>query len=106
MVTPANERDSKTGVSVVTEQEDFEETYHKRYIFERKIAELFFRHGMRRARFFGKRKIEFQMICKALAVNIKRLPKLLGDVPGVCLEKAKDVLGTGNNEKKATSSTV
>ncbi|SDM11130.1 transposase, partial [Halarsenatibacter silvermanii] len=86
--------------------EDFEETYHKRYIVERKIAELFFRHGMRQARFFGKRKIEFQMMCKALAVNIKRLPKLLSSAPGVCLKKVKKVLGSGNNEKKATKSTV
>ena len=101
-----NEKEVLKALKRQEEEEDFKETYNKRYIVERKIAELFYRHGMRRARFFGNRKIEFQMICKALAVNIKRLPKLLGNVPGVCLKKVKEVLGTGNNEKKATSSTV
>ena len=88
------------------EDEKFEETYYRRYIIERKIAELFFQHGMRQARFFGKQKIKFQMFWKALAVNLKRLPKLFNKVPEVCLKKIKEVLRTGNNEKKPAVTAV
>ena len=101
-----HEKEALKALKRQREDGDFEKTYYKRYIIERKIAELFFGHGMRRARFFGKRKIKFQMLWKALAVNFKRLPKLLDKAPEVCLKKVKEVLRTENNEKKAAEPAV
>ena len=91
------------------ENEDFKETYNKRYIIERKIAELFHHHGMRNTSFFGIKLTELQLFWKATAVNLKRLPKLLANTPEVCLKKAIKVLkelGSENNGKKAASQAV
>jgi len=46
------------------------------------------------------------MLWKALAVNLKRLPKLLDKAPEVWLNKVKEILRTGNDETKAAVLTI
>ena len=50
----------------------FKEQYRKRPIVERKIAELVW-HGMRQARYIGKRKVLLQLAWTAGMLNLKRL---------------------------------
>ena len=39
-------------------------------------AELVYHHGLRRARYWGRLKVEFQAVLTALAVNIKRWARI------------------------------
>ncbi|MCK4419016.1 transposase, partial [Candidatus Aerophobetes bacterium] len=55
--------------------EEFKEIYNKRRPpVERKIAELIF-HGLRKARYIGKRKSRLQALFTAAAVNLKKIFK-------------------------------
>ncbi len=57
--------------------EEFEEKYKERPKVERKIAELV-RHGLRQARYVGRKKKRLQALWTAALVNLKRLFKLSG----------------------------
>jgi len=57
--------------------EEFEEKYKERPKVERKIAELV-RHGLRQARYVGRKKKRLQALWTAALVNLKRLFKLFG----------------------------
>ncbi|MCL5958977.1 MAG: transposase [Chloroflexi bacterium] len=59
------------------ETEEFEEKYKERPKVERKIAELV-RHGLRQARYVGRKKKRLQALWTAALVNLKRLFKLFG----------------------------
>jgi len=62
-----------TALTLITE--GFKEIYNKRRPpIERKIAELIF-HGLRKARYIGKRKSRLQALFTAAAVNLKRIFK-------------------------------
>ena len=58
--------------------EEFKEKYKERPKVERKIAELV-RHGLRQARYVGRKKKRLQALWTAAFVNLKRLFKLFGD---------------------------
>jgi len=58
--------------------EEFAEKYKERPKVERKIAELVL-HGLRQARYVGRKKKRFQALWTAALVNLKRLFKLFGD---------------------------
>ncbi len=62
--------------------EAFLEKYKKRAAIEQKNAELKRFHGMTRARGWGLRSIEFQAKFTAIAVNLKRIAKLMGQKAG------------------------
>jgi transposase len=57
------------------ETEEFRETYRERSKVERKIAELV-QHGLRQARYVGRKKKRLQALWTAAVVNLKRLFKL------------------------------
>ncbi|MDA8188261.1 MAG: transposase [Dehalococcoidales bacterium] len=57
--------------------EEFKEKYKERPKVERKIAELV-RHGLRQARYIGRKKKRLQALWTAALVNMKRLFKLFG----------------------------
>ena len=57
--------------------EEFKEKYKERPKVERKIAELV-HHGLREARYIGRKKKRFQALWTAALVNFKRLFKLFG----------------------------
>ena len=59
------------------QEKDFYDIYNQRAKCERKISEIMFRHGMRQARYFGRRKVAMQLSWTAAVVNLKRLLKLL-----------------------------
>lgn len=59
------------------ETEEFAEKYKERPKVERKIAELVF-HGLRQARYVGRKKKRLQALWTAALVNLKRLFKLFG----------------------------
>ena len=57
------------------ETEDFRALYRLRPAVERKISEMA-RHGMRRARYIGVRKVDLQALFTAAVVNLKRIMRL------------------------------
>lgn len=57
--------------------EEFQEKYRKRAAIEQKNAELKRFHGMARAKGWGIRSMEFQAKFTAIAVNLKRIAKLI-----------------------------
>ena len=61
---------------------EFKERYRTRPLVERANAELK-RHGLRKARYIGLEKLEFQGVWTALALNMKRLFKRLRTEPEV-----------------------
>ena len=58
-------------------QPEFIEKYKKRADIERKNAEMKRFHGLARARGYGLRSVSFQAKLTAIAVNLKRIAKLL-----------------------------
>jgi IS5 family transposase len=72
---------------VKQETPEFKQAMHRRLAVEPKQAEMLNQHGLRRARFRGLSKVRIQGYLTAVAVNLKRLIKLL-DEPAraeVCL---------------------
>jgi transposase len=62
---------SKVGTAV------YEATRKRHPVIERKLGELLRHHGGRRARYWGIAKVKVQQVMTAMAVNIKRLVRLL-----------------------------
>lgn len=55
----------------------YQETRKRHPVIERKLGELLRHHGGRRARYWGTAKVKVQQLMTAMAVNIKRLVRLL-----------------------------
>jgi IS5 family transposase len=53
----------------------------ERYKVERKFGEAKWGHGLRRCRYVGLVKYAFQAILTAMALNLKRMVKLLTGIP-------------------------
>lgn len=63
--------------AVISETEEFKESYKKRASIENKNGEMKRFHGMARARGFGLRSMHLQVGFTAIAVNLKRIAKLI-----------------------------
>lgn len=61
-------------------QPEFLEKYKKRAYIERKNGEMKRFHGLARARGYGLRSVLFQTIFTAIAVNLKRIAKLISSL--------------------------
>lgn len=71
----AQERHLQQG-RALAQTEAYAQLYAQRYLVERKLAELV-RHGVRKARYRGQRKVTLQAYLAAAMVNFKRLCALL-----------------------------
>lgn len=74
------------------ETEEFKIQYRRRPIVERKAAHLV-RHGIRKARYFGKTKTLIQTAFIAAVVNLKRIFKIVSEGQLCNFEKLQQALG-------------
>jgi IS5 family transposase len=75
-------KDSSKGVWVeLAQSEGYQEGLKERYKVERKFGEAKLGHGLRRCRYVGLVKYAFQAILTAMALNLKRIVKLLAGIP-------------------------